>query len=416
MSEFLPFSPERLENPPTSRAEALAHAIRDTDPATTSLALRCMKSLYAGLMPRASSSKPIPATPASIRIAEIAGVEIDTLAAANTIALNQAIDPALGAQITRVGEVLARAVEAVLSASSTVRSEVIAAQERLVGRTTSSEERANFRTRITSRLGDEAADALRNDPVLVLDALGLERSILAAARAGIATPSNPRWAGDWTVERRRANGQLRPITVVESEARARWEAHAAAARPRLLAVALRYAKHDLARAEDLVQEALVKMLQCAGADDLDTFVRYGLTQLKQVNADGYVKADRAISVDWEHREEGEDSLTPEDRAFGHLARTWASDSERQDGRLDGMAALRRLSTVADATPEGVVRREIGRIAEALRAGSMDAELLTDRPALIAHLVQVARTENALSAASAKRMVIATLEKIAGEER
>lgn len=416
MSEFLPFSPERLENPPTSRSEALAHAIRDTDPATISLALRCMKSLYAGLMPRASSSKPSPATPVAIHIAEIAGVEIATLAAANTVALHQTIDPELGAQIARVGEVLARAVEAILSASPTVRPEVIAAQERFLGRPTTSDERANFRTRITSRLGDEAADALRNDPVLVLDTLGLEQSILAAARAGIADPSNPRWSGDWTAERRRANGEPRPIAVLDAEARARWGAHAAAARPRLLAVALRYTLHDLARAEDLVQEALVKMLECAGADDLDTFVRYGLTQLKQVNADGYGKADRAICVDWERREEGEDGLTPEDRALGHLARAWASDTDRQDRRLDGLATLRRLSAVANATPEGVVRREIGRIVEALRAGSMDAELLTDRPALVAHLVRVLRDGSALSAAAAKREVVATLARIAGEER
>lgn len=416
MSEFLPFFPESIENPPTTRSEALARAVRDTDPATISLAQRCMKSLYAGLMPRASSNRPVRATPAAIHIAEIAGVEIAAVAAANTVALHQAVDPALGAQVTRVGEVLVPAVEAVLSASPIVRSEVIATQERLVGRTTTSEERANFRTRITSRLGDEAVDALRNDPALVLDPVSLERAILAAVRAGIADPENPRWSGDWTAERRRANGEQRPIAVIEPDARTQWEAHAAAARPRLLAVALRYTKHDLARAEDLVQEAMVKMLQCAGADDLDTFVRHGLTRLKQVNADGYGKADRAISVDWNHREEGDEGLTPEDRAFGHLARTWSSDVDRQDLRLDGMAMLHRVSAMTDATPRGVVRSEIGRIAEALRTGSTDAELLTDRPALIVHLVQVVRSETTLSAASAKRVVIATLEKIANEER
>lgn len=414
MSESVAISFERRTDRAASRSEALRQAVDHFAPESAASAFAALKSLYAEIMPCASRRNPRPTTAVSESIAVLAGVDLTTLAAANAVPLRQALDPAVTELVVRVGEVLMPTVLAVLAASAVVRPDAIAAQERLAGRSYDSAARDNFRTRTTSRLTDEAADALRGDPRLLDDASALTRVVVAAAHAGLADPTNERWSTNWCEARRHVNGHVRPIVVTEPEHLAAWQAHAAVVRPRMVAFAQRLVRHDDAAAEDLVQEALLKTLQQGGAGDRESFVRHAMAQVRQVHADACAQKRRELLVDWNHREG--DARTPEERTFGAAERAWSGEVEMHDGRLDAAVVIERLSRPSGTAHGDAVRTELARVAARVRAGDPMVDRLTERRALITHLVSAVRATCGLSGAAARAIVLETFAEIEREER
>ncbi|WP_409046935.1 hypothetical protein AB2L57_09505 [Microbacterium sp. HA-8] len=408
----------------TSRAEAIRAAAADiasSIDSTPAATFDALKSLYAAGAPVAKRGRPRAATPLFIEAAARARIDAYQLAAANTVPLIQGIDPALGSAIYQVACELAPAARAANAAYPRAKVLAYGAQERLAGRACDSDERNNFKSRVMSRLLLEVSEILCERPDL-LDAHGpLTNELVARVAAGAAKAGGERWNTSWLEARRRENGSEPPVTESTASTRAAWAAlvHDSQVVLRRAAKRITGSSDD---GDDVFQSALERLFRKGEAPTVETFVPLMVGQMKQKNADLQARGrdrvgHRAISLDWASSGTG---LTPDQLAFGASERESQALVARVDGRLDAQLMLARLMDAAfdigtrSSLDHAAVLAELGHIIERARLGDTTVDELSDREQLIRHLGAAAVAAGASSPRIARRVVVETLEAIAGK--
>jgi DNA-directed RNA polymerase specialized sigma24 family protein len=407
-----------------TRADALKLASRAATPAASaSTAFAHTKSLYAAIMPVRKRRGGQPTTALAERVATIADVDVDAIAALNAVPLNQPLDPRAAALIARAAGPLIPTVRCVSVAAKSVLAEAYGTQDAAAGRICTGKERDNFRTRVSSALLLEAAELLADRDSLITDEIGLTGALQDAAISAMADPTNERWGTSWLATRRRLPGTPAPTIGMSTSERWVWARHSRDIRPELVNRARSFTGGDRFAAEDLVQDTLEKMFQQGALSDATAFRIRALMLLRNANAD---RVQRSItrdhveqSVDWSERSGDGTGYSYEERTFGAASREWSGAAEARDGELDARAELDerlgRLASAEQTDAQRAVAREIARIALEAQRRTDEAEAVTERSALLRHLTRAALAAGAHSDAAARRTVTGVLDRLAGRD-